>query len=130
MTSKRNVTVKDGKEAWTIHIRGLRTKCIIGTQPKERRRKQRVVMDIAFTADLHQASRSDAIADAVDYKVVKDHILEHVSASRYELLESLAASIADIVLEHGARSVDVSVDKPGALTGARSVGVRLQRGQA
>lgn len=115
----------------TILIRGLRARCVIGIRPWERRRRQTVVLDIAFEADLSLAAGSDDVRHTIDYKEVKDRVLAHVEASRYNLLEALAASVADLVVADArVSSCDVTVDKPGALRKARSVAVRVARRRA
>jgi 7,8-dihydroneopterin aldolase/epimerase/oxygenase len=120
----RGQTRLDGE----ILLRGLAARCVIGVRPWERRRRQRVVLDVALTADLGAAASTDDLAQALDYKVLKDDILAHVRTSSFRLLEALAASVADLVLaDPRVRAVDVTVDKPGALTGARSIAVRIRR---
>ena len=113
-----------------IHIRGLGARAIIGVRPGERRKRQDVVLDLSFDTR-SRAGRSDRIADAVDYKRVKDAVLAHVERSRWHLLEALAESVADLVLrEPGVTAVQVTVDKPGALRFARSVAVEVRRSRA
>ena len=74
------------------------------------------------------AAGSDCIKDALNYADLKDRIVEMVENSDGYLIEQLAARIADACLtDPKARSVTVTVDKPDALTGARSVGVEIFR---
>jgi FolB domain-containing protein len=114
-----------------ILIRDLAARCIIGTREWERKRKQEVVLNLRIETDLARAARSDALADAVDYKAIKDRILLAVQGSSFHLLEALASSVAALVLEDGrVRRVEVTVDKPGALTGARSAAVQVTQGRA
>lgn len=111
-----------------IHIRDLEAECVIGTMPDERLRKQKVVFNIAICCDMAKSGRTDDIADTVDYKEIKDEILEFAAGSEFFLLERLATSVADICLRTKAvKNVTVVVDKPGALTGARSVAVEITR---
>lgn len=111
-----------------IHIRDLLLRCIVGIYPEERREPQDVVINITLHADLRAACRSDRIEDTVDYKAVKKTVMAEVEGSRYYLLERLAERVAEIALEQpGVESVDVTVDKPGALRFARSVAVSLTR---
>ncbi|MFW6154204.1 MAG: dihydroneopterin aldolase [Planctomycetota bacterium] len=111
-----------------IHIRDLALRCIIGVYPKEREAAQDVVINITLWADLAPAGRSDDIADTVDYKAVKDAVVAMVEASRFQLLEALAEKIATICLAApGVAAANVLVEKPGALTFARTVGVELFR---
>ncbi|HET6398720.1 MAG TPA: dihydroneopterin aldolase, partial [Candidatus Thermoplasmatota archaeon] len=111
-----------------ILVRDLEVECIIGTQPKERDRPQRVCINLEVHCDTRAAASSDDIRQTLDYKRLKDRLLQEVGRSRHELLETLAQHVASLVLEDAAaQAVDVTVDKPGALTGARSVAVRIRR---
>lgn len=111
-----------------IHIRDLEVECIIGTQPKERVARQTVRINIEMFVDLSVAAASDQIEDTIDYKVLKDRLLEVIGASDYFLIERMAERVASLCLEdERVQSVGVSVDKPGALTGARSVAVEITR---
>ena len=113
-----------------IHIRDLTVRCIVGTEPKERIASQNVVLNITLDCDLSRAAGSDDIDDTVNYRTIKDRIVEHVEKSTHLLIERLASEVADLCLEDGnVVSVTVIAEKPDALTGARSVGVELQRGQ-
>jgi FolB domain-containing protein len=111
-----------------IHIRDLAVECIIGTEPHERVRKQPVLINLELACDLSRAGCTDRIDDTVNYKVIRDKVVRIVERSAYELIEALAAKIADVCLENPqVLSVNVVVDKPGALTMSRSVAVELRR---
>ena len=110
-----------------ILIRGLSARTIIGLRPEERTKRQDIVLDLVLDVET-RAGRTDRIADAVDYKAVKDDVLAYVEGSRHRLLEALAQGVADTCLRHsGVQAVDVVVDKPGALRFAQSVAVHLYR---
>lgn len=110
-----------------IHIRDLTVECIVGINPEERVNKQLVMINITLYADLSRPCHSDAIADTIDYKSVKQAVLREVEQSKYHLIERLAERIAEIALGFPIERVDVSVDKPGALRFARSVAVEISR---
>jgi len=111
-----------------IHIRGLRTRCILGIFPEEREKPQEVELNVTLYADLRQACRNDDINDTVDYKGVKMRILELVENSGFFLVERLAQVVADICLDTPhVEAVTVALDKPGALRFARSVAVEITR---
>jgi len=111
-----------------ILIKGIAVSCIIGTNPEERVHEQNVSIDLAIELDLAPAGASDRIEDTLDYRALKDKIVAHVEASEYHLIEKLADSIADMCLqEPQVRAVTLTVDKPGALTKARSVAVEIRR---
>ena len=111
-----------------IYIREITAACIIGVDPRERSRKQQVVFNVTLECDLSKAGKSDSIQDTVDYKVIKDRIVHHVENSHHLLLERLADQTAQICLDFkGVHSATVTIDKPGALTQARSVAVEIHR---
>ena len=111
-----------------IYMRDLEVRCIVGIRPKERVTKQTVRINLVLECDLARAGRSDRIEDTVDYKVLKDRLVREVGASQHFLIEKMAAHVAGICLEdRRVKAVTVTVDKPGALTGARSVAVEIRR---
>lgn len=109
-------------------IRDIQLKCIIGTNPSERRKKQWVCINVALDCDLAKAGRTDRLEDTINYKKLKDQIVEMVEKSKFFLIERMAARIARLCLAMaGVKAVTVTVDKPGALTGARSAAVEITR---
>ncbi len=113
-----------------IEIKDLLLRCVIGINPDERKTKQDVLINIILSGNFKAAAASDDIGDAVNYRTVVKQIIEHVEASQYFLLERMAERIAEICLhDKHVDQVQVSVEKPGALRFARSVGVRVERGQ-
>ena len=111
-----------------ILISDLSIRCIIGVNEDERREKQDVLINLAISADLNKACKSDRFEDTVDYRAIKKEIVKMVEDSAYHLVEALAEAIADLCLKfHGVLQVCVRVDKPAALRFARSVGVEITR---
>ena len=117
------------KQMWDkIHIRDLVVTCIVGTLPAERVRRRKVVVNLVLSCDLALAGRSDDLRHTVDYAAVCRDVAGVVRRSRYQLLERLAQEIADTCLAFpGVAGVTVTLDKPGAVRGARSVGVEIGR---
>jgi FolB domain-containing protein len=111
-----------------IHIRDLAVTCIVGIMPKERVEPQTILLNIAMAGDLAPAGRSDRLEDTIDYKVLKNRIVDALAGTGYFLIETLAERVARLCLEdRRVNAVTVCVDKPGALTGARSVAVEITR---
>jgi FolB domain-containing protein len=111
-----------------IDIVGLAVPAVIGVFDWERRRRQRVLLDLTLFLDVRRAARSDRIEDALDYKRVSKRVQAFVRGSRFRLLEALAQAVADLLLsEFRPRRVTVRVEKPGALRGARTVAVTMTR---
>jgi len=104
---------------------------MIGVFPEERREKQDVVINVVLECDHRPAARSDRLEDAVDYKALKKKIVALVESSQFYLVETLAERIAAACLANPkVEQATVTVDKPGALRFARSVGVEITRGRA
>jgi FolB domain-containing protein len=111
-----------------IYVRDLAVRCIIGINDWERQVRQDVVVNLALNVDLRRPGQTDDIGDTVDYKVLKDSIVEMVEASRFLLIERLAEEIARLCFTDSRISAaTVTVDKPGALSMARSVAVEIHR---
>ncbi len=111
-----------------IHIKDMPLRCVIGIYDEERLKKQDVIVNITMYADLARAAASDDIADTIDYKTIEERISSMVKKSQFHLVERLAAEVAQICLGNRAvQKVDVRIDKPGALSFARSVAVEITR---
>ena len=82
----------------TIHIKDLALRTIIGIQEWERAKTQDIIINIAIDYDASQAAASDDIKDAVDYKAIKQAVIMLVEASRFNLVEKMAAEILKIIM--------------------------------
>ncbi len=112
-----------------IYIRELRVETVIGVYDWERRIRQPVVMDLQMAADIRRAAATDNIDDTLDYKAVAKRVIAFVEGSRFQLVETLAERIAEIVLkEFRVEWIRLEVNKKGAVRGARDVGVIIERG--
>ncbi len=114
-----------------IEVRGLRLMAVVGVLPEERTRAQPIEIDLDLESDLSAAGESDALTDTVDYGAVCDAVAAAVAADRPELLERLAALVADAVLAAQPKidAVVVSVRKlrPPVAHAVDSTGVRIAR---
>jgi dihydroneopterin aldolase len=113
----------------TIFITGLRVEAMIGAHNWEQRVMRTLVLDLELACDARLAAAHDRLADAIDYKTVSDRVTELCRQSRYRLLETLAETIAETLMqEFGITWLRLAVHKPGAVPGADTVGVRIERG--
>lgn len=113
-----------------IHIKDLLVRTIIGINEDERHNKQDVLINITLYTN-HTAAASDDIADTINYKTVAKQTIKLVEESQFNLVEKMALEIAALCLKDARveRAV-VTVEKPGALRFARSVGVTVDRTRA
>lgn len=114
-----------------IFLHGLAVDCVIGFIEWERRIKQRVVIDLELPVDCARAAQRDRVEDTLDYKKVAKRVIAFVEASDFQLVETLAERIAQLILaDFGLEWVRLSVNKPGAIRGSRDVGVSIERRRA
>jgi 7,8-dihydroneopterin aldolase/epimerase/oxygenase len=112
-----------------IYLRELRVAAVIGIYEWEQRIRQTLVIDLEMGADIRAAAATDSIAQTLNYKAVAERVTAFVEATRFQLIETLAERIADILMgEFKIPWIKVSISKPGAIKGSRDVGVVIERG--
>jgi dihydroneopterin aldolase len=112
-----------------IFIRELRVSAVIGVYEWEQRVEQTISIDLEMASDIRKAAVSDAIEDTLNYKAVAERVVEYVKGSRFRLIETLAEGIARLILnEFAVQRIRLTIGKPGAVRGAREVGVVIERG--
>jgi FolB domain-containing protein len=112
-----------------IHITDLVVPGIVGINPDERVNPQDVRINATLWVDTRPAAASDDIADAVNYRTVTKAMIAHVEAGDPMLVERLVSELAAIALgsDERVKEVEVTVEKPGALRHADSVGITIRR---
>lgn len=112
----------------TIFLSDLRIETVIGIFDWERKMRQTVSLDLEMAADIRKAAAEDSIDATLDYKAVAKRLIGFVESSDFGLVETLAEAIARIVIEeYEVPWVKVTLHKPGAIRGARDVGVIIER---
>lgn len=113
-----------------IFLHGLKVETIIGIWEWERKIRQTVIIDLEMSADIAGAAATDDVADTLNYKSVAKRIQSFVADSSFQLVETLAERISEIIREEfGVAWVRVTVHKPGAIRGSRDVGIDIERGE-
>jgi dihydroneopterin aldolase len=114
----------------TVFITDLRIETVIGIYGWERRIRQTISLDLEMGTDIRAAAATDAIEDTLNYKAVAKRLIAFVGDSEFQLVETLAERIADVVLgEFSVPWMRLTVHKPGAVRGSRDVGVIIERGR-
>ncbi len=114
-----------------VFIEGLEIEALIGIYAWERRIRQTLVFDIEMAFDNRVPAATDDIALTLNYKDVSKRLVEYVGQSGFGLVETLAERCAAIILdEFGVARVRLKLSKPGAVRGARAVGVVIERSRA
>ncbi len=113
-----------------VYLHGLKVECVIGVWDWERRIKQTVTIDLDMAADIQRAAASDQLQDTLNYKAVAKRLMQFVGGSEFQLVETLAERIAELLqAEFSIPWCRVRINKRGAVRGARDVGVIIERGQ-
>ena len=112
-----------------VFIEDLRIDTVIGIYDWERRVRQTLSFDIEMAFDNAVPAASDDIEKTLNYKDVSKRLISYVSESSFGLVETLAERCAAIIREEfGVSWVRLKLSKPGAVRGAKAVGVRIERG--
>jgi dihydroneopterin aldolase len=116
-----------------IRIRGLEIDCIVGINPHERERSQRVHLDIAFGLDLSPAGRTGRIALTCNYDEIATEVIALLKFRRFHLIEMATEELAAMLLgaNPALELVEIRLDKPAALDGrARAASIEIKRTRA
>jgi dihydroneopterin aldolase len=110
----------------TVELHALRVFGHHGVHEHEKRDGQDFLFDVEL--DVGERGLSDRLEDAVDYSAVARAVREVSEARSYDLLEALAAAVADELLQRfAADRARVRVTKPavrpGGLEGLAGVSV-------
>lgn len=113
-----------------VFIRELKVDTVVGIYDWERRIRQNVVLDVEMGSDIGRAAKTDRIEDALDYKAVAKRVAGYVRESEFQLVETMAEKVAELVMqEFKVPWIRVTLNKPGAVSGSKSVGVIIERGK-
>jgi len=112
-----------------IFLSDLKIETIIGIYDWEREIKQTISLDLEMATDIRTAAEHDAIEYTLDYKSVAKRLISFVESSEFQLVETMAEQITQIILnEFNVPWVRLKLSKPGAIRGARDVGILIERG--
>ncbi|MCF2949934.1 dihydroneopterin triphosphate 2'-epimerase [Paraglaciecola aquimarina] len=110
----------------TIRIKNLRLRTYIGINDDEIANMQDVIVNVKIDYKADQATDTDKMEDALNYKTITKRIIQLVENNRFSLLEKLTADVLEIAAEHPwVIYAEAEVDKPHALRFADSVSLCL-----
>ena len=113
-----------------VFISDLRIETVIGIYDWEREIRQVISIDLEMGADNRAPASTESIDDALNYKAVAKRLIAFVESSEFQLVETLAERIAEIVIgEFNVPWLRLKLSKPGAVTGSKAVGVIIERGE-
>lgn len=112
-----------------VYIQGLEVETVIGIYDWERKIRQKVNLDLEMGTDIRQAAASEDIDKTLNYKSVSKRLIQFIGDSEFLLVETMAEEIAQLVMrEFPVPWLRLRLGKPGAVRGAKDVGVIIERG--
>lgn len=112
-----------------IILSAISVRAVIGTLAHERLAPQKLMIHAELYGDFRKAGKTDDFHDTFDYSAVEKSLIEHAENSSFQLLEALAESLAQTILEEQTlvREILLRIDKPGAPLRAQCVSIEIRR---
>lgn len=110
------------------HLQGIFIECYIGIDSWEETHSQTLTLDLRYPVPAAQAAARDDISHTVDYRFVANGVCEAHTGRRFQLVETLAESVAQWVLQQTRVVwVEVSVSKSIEKTAAKTATIHIRR---
>lgn len=111
-----------------IGFEGLTVSCIIGILPRERMVLQDLVVDLKVVFDTSREALNDDTLPRIDYTVLADIVATEAKNGRYQLIETLASKVLDLVsAKYDLAWAWIRLRKPAAIPGAIGAILELER---
>jgi len=112
-----------------IFLKDLRIETVVGVWDWEKQMPQTVSVDLELAADIQAAAAKDTLDATLNYKAVANRVRDFVQESRFQLIETMAEGIAELIMaEFAVPWVKVVLHKPYAIKGSKDVGIIIERG--
>jgi dihydroneopterin aldolase len=113
-----------------VFIKGLTIQTTIGFFQWEKEIKQTIVIDVEMAWDTAKAAINDELEKTLDYAEISTAIETFANENPVDLLETLAERMANyLMLAFHIPWLRLSINKPGAVHNAATVGVEIVRGK-
>ncbi len=111
-----------------IKIKNLRLYTIIGVFEWEKTVDREIIINAEITTNLTKSLQSDEISDAIDYDQIIVKMKNLVANNRFKLVEKLAQSLMDVILEDQRISkCKLEIDKVGVVKNVDSFSVTIEQ---
>ena len=107
-------------------IKDFHIKEIIGIHKHERINKQKIIFNIIIDVNQETLPDENSLSSIVDYEKITNKLKNLAKNKSYNFLESLAEdSFSEIFKDKRINSVKIKIEKPDAISNAKSVGVEV-----
>lgn len=111
-----------------VFVRDLEIIALLGVHEHEKRKAQRIIVNIDLAVREDLANLADDIKNVVSYETVVKRVEAIVAQGHVHLVETLAERIAEACLaDERVSAARVRIEKPDIIPNARSVGVEIER---
>lgn len=111
-----------------ISIHKLRVDTLIGAHAWEKRVKQTVVIDLDYANDTMSVADTDNLTHTQDYTSVTQAVCEFLSDHQAQLIETLAAKLADFLQETFKLTwFRLRIFKPHVIANTEGVSITVER---
>lgn len=111
-----------------VIIEDLCLDTLVGVNAWEQLVRQTLLISVELSCDIKKAAANDTLVDTVDYTGIASRIREFASTHHFQLIETLAEKLAQLLLaEYRIDCVSIYLRKPAALAQAASAGIRIER---
>jgi dihydroneopterin aldolase len=113
-----------------VYLHGIKVETVIGVWDWERLIKQTLLVDIDVGTDTSIAGKSDDLVDTINYQAIAELVTKIARDNSFALVEALGEEISSQLLrEFSLPYVKIRINKQGAVTGVRDVGIIIERRQ-
>jgi FolB domain-containing protein len=110
----------------TVLIKDFLINEIIGIHKHEKSNKQKIIFNVVIDVNQNTLPVENVISSIVDYETITKKLENLAKNKNYSFLESLAEdSFKEIFKDKKINSVKIRIEKPDAITNAKSVGVEV-----
>ncbi|SBS27960.1 Dihydroneopterin aldolase [Marinomonas spartinae] len=111
-----------------VFIEELKVLAVIGVYEWEKSIQQELLLDLEMEHDNRVPAQTDDLSKTLDYEAISNFITTFCTERQFELIETLAERLSEEVIQiFSVSALTLTVRKPGAVSAARSVGVKLYR---
>ncbi len=113
-----------------IWLYGIECRCRLGVPASERKKPQKILIDVGLELDTAPAAARDDFRLTADYWAVEKAVRQAAESGERRLVETLAAQVAKIVLVVDRKSSAVTVlvhKRPAVMPKTREVVVEITR---
>lgn len=111
-----------------IFLNDLNIDTIIGIYDWERQVLQTLTFDLEMDWDIREAAATEDINKTLDYDTIAKTLVAFVTASRYQLIETLAEDVCQLLLKQfPIPKIKLTLSKPVAIHGQNTARIVIER---